>query len=201
MCLPPRDFHDLRERDALCASIIAMTSAFLLLRSPLSLPFLAGAGFLAGLAFFVAFAFFAGLAPLAGFLGFGASGWLSTARSAIGWIAAQIRATAFLRSVNFVTSLFARDAVPDVYKPAERPVGGYLGERCLESKVVAVESPACAAAAAVANTVMLLSFVDCERWPLLVSPLPPCTWRVVTFITRVGTQASQFWRWREEVAA
>src|SRR5258706_9969917 len=63
--------------------IIAMTSAFLLLRSPLSSAFLPGATFL------TAFTFFAGLAPLAGFAGFGSWDWLATARSAMGWIAAQ----------------------------------------------------------------------------------------------------------------
>jgi hypothetical protein len=45
----------------------------------------------------------AGLAPWTGFLGF-ASGSLGSALPANGWIAFQIRATAFLRSENFFTS-------------------------------------------------------------------------------------------------
>jgi hypothetical protein len=57
--------------------IIAMTSAFLLLRSAAGLQ----ADFLAGLAFFVVFAFFAGFAPLVAFLGF-ASGWPCAFQSA-----------------------------------------------------------------------------------------------------------------------
>src|SRR5258707_728423 len=80
--------------------IIAMTSAFLLVRS-------AAAGllatvFLAGFVFLVAFAFFGGFAPSAGFLGL-ASASLAWALLASGWMAFQTRATAFLRSANFST--------------------------------------------------------------------------------------------------
>src|SRR5438552_1049889 len=75
--------------------IIAITSAFLLLRSPCSRVFFAGT-----LPFFGALDFFADFAPLAGFLGF-APRSLGCALPASGWIAFQIRATAFLRSGNF----------------------------------------------------------------------------------------------------
>src|SRR2546429_2118661 len=76
--------------------IIAITSAFLLLRS-VALP----PAFLA--TFFAALAFFAGFALLAALLGL-AAGSLGWALSASGWIAFQIRATAFLRFWNLVTS-------------------------------------------------------------------------------------------------
>src|ERR1700676_2947327 len=79
--------------------IIAMTSAFLLLRSAES------PAFLVGFAFFVALVFFAGFAPFRAFVGFGASGFsLAWPLAASGWIAFHIRATAFLRSANLLTS-------------------------------------------------------------------------------------------------
>ena len=102
--------------------IIAITSAFLLVRSPLSALFLAGAAFacpafacpaFAGAAFLAGLAFFAGFAPLAGFLGLAswvgfvglASGSLGCALPASRRIAGQTRATAFLRSANLVTGV------------------------------------------------------------------------------------------------
>src|ERR1039457_2718386 len=65
--------------------IIAMTSAFLFVRSAAGLP----ASFLVGLAFLVAFAFFAGFAPLVAFLGF-ASGSLGGALPACGLSASVV---------------------------------------------------------------------------------------------------------------
>ena len=80
--------------------IIAITSAFLLVRSAFGLR----AAFLAGAAFFAAFAFFADFAPLAAFLGL-ALGLLAWPSEASGRIAFQIRATAFFRSASLLTSV------------------------------------------------------------------------------------------------
>src|SRR5882757_3478702 len=73
--------------------IIAITSAFLLLRSEGLF-----AAFLAGASFFVALAFLAGVRVPVGFFDSGSLAWPFPANS---WIAAHTRATAFLRSWNF----------------------------------------------------------------------------------------------------
>src|ERR1700676_4039817 len=83
----------------LARCIIAITSAFLLVRSAFGLR----AAFFAGAAFFAALLFFAGFAPLAAFLGW-ASGSVDWALAS-GWIAFQIRATAFFRSASLLTSV------------------------------------------------------------------------------------------------
>src|ERR1051326_4148585 len=84
--------------------IIAMTSAFLLLRSAAGL-----AAFLAGFAFFVALAFFAGLTALAGFFALGS---VSGCRAAAGVVSTSVVmfdivvisfATKCLAVVTFIT--------------------------------------------------------------------------------------------------
>src|SRR5437764_14921761 len=80
--------------------IIAITSAFLLLRSEaLSTVGLPGA-FWAALAFLVAFP------ALLGCSGFAAADSAACSFPASGWMAAQTRATAFLRSWNFLTGVW-----------------------------------------------------------------------------------------------
>src|ERR1700738_5594639 len=79
--------------------IIAITSAFLLLRSealsPVALPD----------AFFAALAFLAGVPALRGASGFSAADSLGCPFPASGWIGEQTRATAFLRSLYFFTGV------------------------------------------------------------------------------------------------
>ncbi len=97
------------------------------------------------------------LAPLAGFAAFGFSGGLAWARSAMGWIAFQIRATAFLRSANLLTCWWPEMRFQSSTNRLSGQSADTLASAAWESKWIVVGSPACAASSALANTVMLLS--------------------------------------------
>src|ERR1700681_1920753 len=72
-------------------------------------------------------------------------------------MAFQIRATAFLRSANLLTAVLPGMLFQMSTNRLSGQSADTLARAAWESKVVAVESPACAASAAVANAVMLLS--------------------------------------------
>src|SRR5258706_16358295 len=68
-----------------------------------------------------------------------------------------MRATAFLRSANLLTCLLPAMLFQMSTNRLSGQSADTLANAAWESKRVAVESPACAASPAVANTVMLLS--------------------------------------------
>ena len=96
-------------------------------------------------------------------LAFGATSAAGGAAGASFCTACQIRLTAVLRSVNFLTGLRSPkgadsgEAIPDLYQPSRRPVGGQLRQILLAYEGHCAQCHRVLGGLGVANAVMLLS--------------------------------------------